>query len=833
MICYTKWKICGRLFILNIILLSLLTSSLNAQPSEIPFHLESYRLESGSFNGATIKGEEAVNVFSGTVELNDAPWIQLFFGDANLGINSYIIITSLKDGYWQKLDAVSIEQWNYFSAFFNGGVVKIALYAAPYDQDIFFKVDEVVVGEWVNGFPIESQCGPTDDRISSNQPATSRLMNIGCTAWIIPNGHFVSAGHCLDGSANYVEFQVPPSLPGGTIQHPGPEDQYSVNVSTKIFTNGGVGDDWGTFEVFPNSITGLMPKQAQGAYWPLKQDLGPDSIRITGYGVDSGVDNQTQQTHVGPNASSSGTTMRYVTDTEGGNSGSPVIDELTGYAVGVHTHGGCTTSGTGNNNGTSFFHTAFWDAVDQGIGGCPVEPASNPNPAHGTSSVPLNLSELTWTNGAGALLNELYFGTDPGSMTLMQSGSLATSWTITGVTLQYGTDYYWQVVGIGDTCDTPGPVWSFTTVLDPLISVDSVYVYPQSVAFWTGTTDGATKTDDSEVRGFNTEDGWMIFDVSVVPNDATISQVTFYGYVNDTNWPYWSATPLAGLDPLTASASDLKTAIEANSGAGVAYLFRDEGSGYVPGWKNHIMENTANADMQAALGQDWFAIGMDSRDNSATYYLNWDGWNQGNVPYLSVVYQYIIPVELTSFSALVNEGNVVLSWSTATETNNSGFEIQRLHKNSSDWEKISFIPGFGTSTEIHSYTFTDESVRTGIYSYRLKQNDYDGTFEYSNVLEVNVIAPDIFALEQNYPNPFNPSTMIKFSLAADSKVSLTVFDVLGQEVANLINGNIAAGSHDIDFNASNINSGVYFYRIDATGVDGTNFTAVKKMILTK
>ncbi|MGB5848998.1 MAG: T9SS type A sorting domain-containing protein, partial [Ignavibacteriaceae bacterium] len=88
-------------------------------------------------------------------------------------------------------------------------------------------------------------------------------------------------------------------------------------------------------------------------------------------------------------------------------------------------------------------------------------------------------------------------------------------------------------------------------------------------------------------------------------------------------------------------------------------------------------------------------------------------------------------------------------------------------------------------------------------------------------------------LEQNYPNPFNPSTMIKFSLAADSKVSLTVFDVLGQEVANLISGNLTAGSHEINFNASNVNSGVYFYRIDATGVDGTNFTSVKKMILTK
>ncbi len=95
------------------------------------------------------------------------------------------------------------------------------------------------------------------------------------------------------------------------------------------------------------------------------------------------------------------------------------------------------------------------------------------------------------------------------------------------------------------------------------------------------------------------------------------------------------------------------------------------------------------------------------------------------------------------------------------------------------------------------------------------------------------LAPDVFALEQNYPNPFNPSTTINFSLAADSKVSLTVFDILGQEVANLINGNLAAGSHEINFNASNVNSGVYFYRIDATGVDGTNFTSVKKMILTK
>jgi len=832
MIRYTKWKTCGKLFTLSFILLSFLTSSLTAQPSEIPFHVESYRLESGSYDGRTIKGEEAVNVFTGTVELNAVPWIQLFFGEANLGTNSYLIITSLHDGYWQKLDALSIEQWKYFSAFFNGGVVEIALYTAPYDQDIFFQVEEVVVGDWVNSFAIESQCGPTDDRISSNQPATSRLMNIGCTAWIIPNGHFVSAGHCLDGNnSTYVEFQVPQSLPGGTVQHPGPEDQYSINVSTKVFVNGGVGNDWGTFEVFPNSVTGLMPKEAQGAYWPIVQDLGPDSIRITGYGVDTGVDNQTQQTHVGPNAGSSDATMRYVTDTEGGNSGSPVIDALSGNAVGVHTHGGCTSSG-GNNSGTSTFNSAFWIAVDQGADECPVEPASNPNPTHGTSGVPLNLSELTWINGAGALSNELYFGTDPGSLTLMQSGSLATSWAITGVSLVYGTDYFWQVVEIGDTCDTFGPVWSFTTVLDPLIVIDSVYVYPQSTAYWTGTTDGATKNDDSEVRCLNLEDGWMMFDVSPVPNDAAITQVTFYGYVYATNWPYWSATPLPGLDPLTASASDLKTAIEANSGVGVAYLFRDEGSGYTTGWKNHVMENTANADMQAALTQAWFAMGMDSRDNSTTYFINWDGWNQTNVPYLSVVYQYIVPVELTSFSAIANDGNVVLSWSTATELNNLGFEVQRS-SNGNEFVTAGYVDGHGTVSETQNYTFTDNNLEIGNYYYRLKQNDYDGTSEFSDIVEVEVLAPDVFSLEQNFPNPFNPGTMIKFSLAADSKVSLTVFDVLGQEVANLLSGNLTAGSHEIDFNASNINSGVYFYRIDATGVDGTNFTSVKKMILTK
>jgi len=318
-----------RFLQVQIILFSftVLSTNLFAQPAQIPYHVEPYELESGYFDGSGTLGANPKDVFTGYVEIHDVPWIQLYFSDFNLGKESYLIIRSLKDDLWQRLDAVSIEQWQHFSAFFNGNAVEIKLFAAPGDRELFIKINEVVVGEWIIGDPFLSICGPTDDRIPSDQPATGRLLNVGCTAWIIPNGKFVSAGHCLSGSsANIVEFNVPLSLPNGTIQHPGPEDQYSVDVSTKIFTDGGIGNDWGVFEVFPNSVTGLMPKEAQNAYWPLVQDLGPDSIRITGYGVDDGTANQTQQTHIGPNAGSSGTTMRYVTDTQGGNSGSPVID---------------------------------------------------------------------------------------------------------------------------------------------------------------------------------------------------------------------------------------------------------------------------------------------------------------------------------------------------------------------------------------------------------------------------------------------------------------------------------------------------------------------------
>jgi len=539
--------------ILLTVFLSFSTTSF-AQPAEFPYHIEPYVLESGVYNGNGIMNSNAVKVFSGTVQLHNVPWLQLHFSNANLGNESYVLIKSSIYDVPQRLDAISIEQWNYFSAFFNGSEIEIELYVGPMDNNIFINVADVIVGEWASSSPYSSICGPTDDRIASNDPATGRLLNVGCTAWIIPNGKIVSAGHCVDnaGSVNVLEFNVPLSLPNGTLQHPGPEDQYSADVTTIIFNQGAIGNDWGVFEVFPNSITGLMPKAAQNSYFTLAQDLGPDSIRITGYGVDGGTANQTQQTHLGPNWGSSGTTMRYRTDTQGGNSGSPVIDEVTGYSVGVHTHGGCTSSG-GNNSGTSLFHTGFWAAVDSGI----------------------------------------------------------------------------------------------------------------------------------------------------------------------------------------------------------------------------------------------------------------------------------IPVELTSFTASGYEDYAEISWITATETNNAGFSLERKSTNI-NWIEVAFINGNGTTTETKAYNYLDEKLNVGKHSYRIKQIDYDGTFTYSKIVEIEISAPDNYALFQNYPNPFNPSTKIEFNIPADAQVQLNVYNTLGEKVAEIFNGTLTGGYHEIIFDATSLTSGIYFYRLESN-----EFVSTRKMMLIK
>ena len=198
----------------------------------------------------------------------------------------------------------------------------------------------------------------------------------------------------------------------------------------------------------------------------------------------------------------------------------------------------------------------------------------------------------------------------------------------------------------------------------------------------------------------------------------------------------------------------------------------------------------------------------------------------------------VTPVELASFSANASNNSVILSWITATELNNSGFEIERcaLSAGRQAWSKIGFVNGNGTTSEPHSYSFVDENIssgnpayRTGRYSYRLKQIDFDGTFSYSNIIEIDLSLPQTFSLEQNYPNPFNPSTKISWHSPISGWQSIKLYDVLGREVETIIEGFFEAGVHSKLYTVnSSLTSGVYFYKLQAG-----SFTETKKMMLMK
>lgn len=214
------------------------------------------------------------------------------------------------------------------------------------------------------------------------------------------------------------------------------------------------------------------------------------------------------------------------------------------------------------------------------------------------------------------------------------------------------------------------------------------------------------------------------------------------------------------------------------------------------------------------------------RTGSGSYILD-DPNNSHTAARIQVLYMSIIPIELVSFGAAVQGNSVNLSWQTATELNNSGFEIERKSQNT-EWNRIGFVAGSGTTTESRSYSFVDNSLPVGSYSYRLKQIDYDGTFEYSNTVEVVTSIPVQYSLDQHYPNPFNPSTKIRFTIPEASIVSLKVFNAIGEEVATLVNEVYESGTNEIVFNASNLTSGIYFVRMEAG-----SFVSTRKITLLK
>ena len=196
-----------------------------------------------------------------------------------------------------------------------------------------------------------------------------------------------------------------------------------------------------------------------------------------------------------------------------------------------------------------------------------------------------------------------------------------------------------------------------------------------------------------------------------------------------------------------------------------------------------------------------------------------------------------LPVELSAFTASIVENRATLQWKTCSENNNYGFDVERRtisHQQIAQlsigtWQKIGFVEGSGTSNAPKEYSFTDTKLTAGTYMYRLKQIDNDGAYKYSGEVEVTLSVPKVFTLNQNYPNPFNPTTKIEFTIAADSYITLKVYDMLDREVQTLVDQNLKAGEqYSVVFDASKVSSGLYFYRLNCG-----ESSLVKKLVFMK
>ena len=338
-----------------------------------------YQLNSGP---VVNEGVATAIVYSQQVQVPDAAWLRLTFSQVILGVDprtgeeASLRITSLLDGASQTHTSATLGQWNHTTAYFNGDTVTVELIVGPNATPSQVVIDEVLVGP-AQGGGIESQCGPTDDRLPSTDDRAARILPIGCTGWLINDAAncFLTAGHCT-GGLDVIQFNVPLSSAGGNLQHPGPEDQYSVDATSTQSVAGGIGNDWAYFGCFANTETGLTPGAAQGVSYVLAAAAPPvagQMIRITGYGVDStpSVWNQIQQTHAGPYALLNGNQIGYQTDTQGGNSGSAAVDETTGLAIGIHTNGGCFSS---YNSGTAIHNGGLQNALANPQGVCVLPP---------------------------------------------------------------------------------------------------------------------------------------------------------------------------------------------------------------------------------------------------------------------------------------------------------------------------------------------------------------------------------------------------------------------------------------------------------------------------
>jgi len=274
----------------------------------------------------------------------------------------------------------------------------------------------------------------------------------------------------------------------------------------------------------------------------------------------------------------------------------------------------------------------------------------------------------------------------------------------------------------------------------------------------------------------------------------------------------------------------------------------------VTGWPLEFMQNSSfqqpllgDLNNDGTLDMVGGSFNFDINNKQVFLYV----WNTG-LPYnptkiVNAMYQFnpqhtgvyvdpaTVPVELVSFTSSVAENSVTLNWITATELNNLGFDILRSNQDNNNWNKIAFVDGKGTTTEKHAYSVTDKNLSAGKYNYRLEQIDFDGTRTIAGNITVNVGGSvNSFVLEQNYPNPFNPATLIKYNIPEQSTVQLSVVNILGEVVAELVNEVQTEGNHTKLFDGSKLSSGIYFAVLNATSLTtGKASSQMIKMVYMK
>jgi hypothetical protein len=434
---------------------------------------------------------------------------------------------------------------------------------------------------------------------------------------------------------------------------------------------------------------------------------------------------------------------------------------------------------------------------------CPAQPVSNPFPADGSNNVPVNTPQLTWTNGTGVTQIEVWFG-EGLNLNQIYNGPAITSINIP-ITMAYNKIYGWRVVSKNDTCSSPAPLWSFrtelnpgTVFLEPFLNLNNWTIAgPLGLTNWSvQNTNHATGASTPELRlswtpTFNGQSYLRSNQINVPLNqELTLEFNHFFD---------WYANPSGTI------------------GVAVSY---DNGATYTNLWQN--VNPTGNINPSTVT----FSFIASSSPIRLAFFYNGNSFNFDYWYIDDVSLSYIIPVELISFSGKEIQNNVELNWSTASEKNNLGFEIQRSL--GGEFEAIGFVDGKGTTLEQQNYSFIDENIKSGISKYRLKQIDFNGNFEFSTIVELDLSALLSYSLEQNYPNPFNPITIIKYSLPEDGVVNLSVYNTLGERVKTLVNHFQNAGKYEIEMNASELSSGVYFYLLEVNG-----YKSARKMSIIK